>query len=54
VLEKLITEDKVDAVMGPYSSAITEAVANVSEKYGTVMLAPLACYSMSLPPSRNG
>ena len=30
--EKLITEDKVDAVMGPYSSPITEAVANVSEK----------------------
>ncbi len=40
--EKLITEDKVDAVMGPYSSAITEAVANVTEKYGKVMLAPLA------------
>jgi branched-chain amino acid transport system substrate-binding protein len=31
--EKLITEDKVDAVMGPYSSAISEAVANVTEKY---------------------
>ena len=40
--EKLITEDNVDAVMGPYSSAITEAVANVTEKYGKVMLAPLA------------
>jgi branched-chain amino acid transport system substrate-binding protein len=40
--EKLITEDKVDAVMGPYSSAITEAVANVTEKYGKVMMAPLA------------
>ena len=40
--EKLLTEDKVDAVMGPYSSAITEAVANVTEKYGKVMLAPLA------------
>ena len=40
--EKLITEDKVDAVMGPYSSAVTEAVANVSEKYGKLMMAPLA------------
>jgi branched-chain amino acid transport system substrate-binding protein len=40
--EKLITEDKVDAVMGPYSSPITEAVANVSEKYKKVMVAPLA------------
>ncbi|HTG09841.1 MAG TPA: ABC transporter substrate-binding protein, partial [Candidatus Eisenbacteria bacterium] len=28
--EKLITEDKVDAVMGPYSSAVSEAVANVT------------------------
>jgi len=40
--EKLITEDKVDAVMGPYSSAISEAVANVTEKYKKVMVAPLA------------
>ena len=30
--ERLITEDKVDAVMGPYSSPISEAVANVTEK----------------------
>lgn len=40
--EKLITEDKVDAVMGPYSSAITEAVANVNEKYKMPMVAPMA------------
>jgi branched-chain amino acid transport system substrate-binding protein len=40
--EKLITEDKVDAVMGPYSSPISEAVANVTEKYKKVMVAPLA------------
>jgi branched-chain amino acid transport system substrate-binding protein len=40
--EKLITEDKVDGVIGPYSSAITEAVANVTEKYRTVMIATLA------------
>src|SRR5581483_5891399 len=40
--EKLITEDKVDGVMGPYSSAITEAVANVTEKYHKVMVSPLA------------
>jgi branched-chain amino acid transport system substrate-binding protein len=40
--EKLITEDQVDAVMGPYSSAVTEAVANVTEKYKKVMVAPLA------------
>jgi branched-chain amino acid transport system substrate-binding protein len=36
--EKLITEDKVDGVIGPYSSPITEAVANVTEKYRKVMV----------------
>jgi branched-chain amino acid transport system substrate-binding protein len=40
--EKLITEDKVDGVMGPYSSAVSEAAANVTEKYKKVMVAPLA------------
>ncbi len=40
--EKLITEDKVDVVMGPYSSPITEAAANVNEKYRKLMMAPLA------------
>jgi branched-chain amino acid transport system substrate-binding protein len=40
--EKLITEDKVDVVMGPYSSPVTEAVANVTEKYKKVMVTPLA------------
>jgi branched-chain amino acid transport system substrate-binding protein len=40
--EKLITEDKVEAVMGPYSSGITESVAGITEKYKKVMVAPLA------------
>jgi branched-chain amino acid transport system substrate-binding protein len=40
--ERLLTEDKVDVVMGPYSSPVTEAVANVTEKYKKVMVAPLA------------
>jgi branched-chain amino acid transport system substrate-binding protein len=40
--EKLITQDKVDLVMGPYSSPITEAVANVTEKYKMPMVAPMA------------
>jgi branched-chain amino acid transport system substrate-binding protein len=31
--ERLITEDKVDVIVGPYSSAITDAVANVMERY---------------------
>src|SRR5881409_4367264 len=40
--EKLITEDRVDGVMGPYSSPVTEAAANVTEKYKKVMVSPLA------------
>ena len=39
--EKLITEDRVEVVLGPYSSAITESVANVAEKYRKLLLAPL-------------
>ena len=31
--EKLITEDKVDLVLGPYSSHLTDPVANVMERY---------------------
>src|SRR5438067_597887 len=40
--EKLITEDKVDAVMGPYGSASTNAVADVTEKHRKLMIAPAA------------
>ena len=31
--EKLITEDKVDLVLGPYGSTLTDTVANVMERY---------------------
>jgi len=37
--EKLITEDKMDALLAPYSSGITEAVANVNERYKMPMIA---------------
>jgi len=40
--EKLITEDKVDAVIGPYGSPITDAVADVTEKHRKLMVAPAA------------
>jgi branched-chain amino acid transport system substrate-binding protein len=40
--EKLIAEDKVDPVMGPYGSASTDAVADVTEKYRKFMIAPAA------------
>ena len=43
--EKLIVDDKVDAVLGPYGSPLTEAVAPVTEKHRKVMLAPLAATS---------
>src|SRR5438034_2166472 len=55
VYERLITEDKVDAVMGPYSSPITEAVANVTEKYKKVMVSPLAATTsiFKRPPGKE-
>src|SRR5262245_56642998 len=40
--EKLIVEDKVDAVLGPYSSPITDAVAEVNERHRKLMIAPMA------------
>jgi branched-chain amino acid transport system substrate-binding protein len=40
--EKLIAEDRVDAVLGPYGSAITDAVADVTEKHRKIMIAPMA------------
>src|SRR6266508_2347764 len=40
--EKLITEDKLDAVLGPYGSPIPDAVADVTEKRRKLMVAPAA------------
>jgi branched-chain amino acid transport system substrate-binding protein len=40
--ERLINEDQVDAVMGPYGSTLTEAVAPVTESHGMVQVSPLA------------
>ena len=37
--EKLITQDRVDLVLGPYSSGFTDAVANVMERYKQPFLA---------------
>ncbi len=51
--ERLITEDKVDVVMGPYSSPITEAVANVTEKYQKVMVAPVAATTSTFRKGRT-
>ncbi|MGH7311223.1 MAG: amino acid ABC transporter substrate-binding protein [Candidatus Rokuibacteriota bacterium] len=40
--QKFITQDKVEAVIGPYSSLITEAVADVAEKHRMPLVAPVA------------
>lgn len=40
IYEKLIAQEKVQAILGPYSSPITEAVADLSEKYRMPMVAP--------------
>jgi branched-chain amino acid transport system substrate-binding protein len=40
--EQLITEDRVDAVMGPYGSPMTDAAADVTEKHRKLMVAPAA------------
>src|SRR5206468_10891521 len=40
--EKLIAEDKVDAVLGPYGGLITDAVADVTEQHRKLMIAPFA------------
>ncbi|MGH2350693.1 MAG: amino acid ABC transporter substrate-binding protein [Chloroflexota bacterium] len=37
--EKLITEDKVDLVLGPYASSVTMAASTVTEKHNFPMLA---------------
>ena len=43
--ERLITEEAVDAIMGPYGSTLTEAVAPVTEAHGMVHISPLAATS---------
>lgn len=40
IYQKLIAQDKVDAILGPYSSPITEAVADLAEKHRMAMVAP--------------
>jgi branched-chain amino acid transport system substrate-binding protein len=38
--EKLITDDKVDLLIGPYGSSVTMTASTVGEKYKMVMIAP--------------
>ncbi len=39
LVERLITEDKVDIIFGPYSSGITHATAAIGEKYKVITIA---------------
>lgn len=40
--EKLITEDKVNLILSPFSTAITAATSAIGEKYGYVTIAPFS------------
>ena len=40
--EKLITEDNVSFILGPYSSGIATATAAISEKYKVITMTPMA------------
>lgn len=39
IYEKLITHDRIDAILGPYASPVTEAVADVTEKHRMPLVA---------------
>jgi branched-chain amino acid transport system substrate-binding protein len=41
LVEKLITEDKVDMILGPYGSGIAMASSTIAERYGYVMILAL-------------
>ena len=53
IYEKLIVQDRVDAILGPYSSPITEFVADVSEKFQMPMLAPGAALASIFKKGRK-
>jgi branched-chain amino acid transport system substrate-binding protein len=45
IYERMIAEDRADAIMGPYGSTHTEAVAPVTERHRYVHISPLAATS---------
>jgi branched-chain amino acid transport system substrate-binding protein len=49
---RLISEDHVDVILGPYSSGITQAVAAVAEKNRRVMIDPFAAASVVFTDTR--
>jgi branched-chain amino acid transport system substrate-binding protein len=53
IYERLIAQDRVDAVLGPYSSPLVEAVADVTEKHRMPMVAPLGATSSIFKKGRR-
>jgi branched-chain amino acid transport system substrate-binding protein len=53
IYERLITRDNVDAVFGPYSSPITEAVADLAEKHRMPMVVAGAASSAIFKKGRK-
>ena len=53
IYESLVTQKHVDAILGPYASNISDAVADVSEKYRKPMVASLASATGIFTKGRN-
>jgi branched-chain amino acid transport system substrate-binding protein len=53
IYEKMIEQDKIDAVFSPFSSPITEAVANVTEKHKLPLIACCAASSSIFKKGRR-
>jgi branched-chain amino acid transport system substrate-binding protein len=53
IYEKLITQDKVDAILGPYGSPVLEAVADVAEKHRMPMMAATGATSSIFKKGRK-
>jgi len=45
LVEKLITQEKIDFLLGPYGSGPSYAASVVSERYRKIMILPMACAS---------
>ena len=53
IYEKLITQDKVEAILGPYGSPVLEAVADVAEKHRMPMMAATGATSSIFKKGRK-
>ena len=53
IYERLITQDKVDLVLSPYGTPITDPVADVTEKYKMPLVSPIAAASSMYKKGRK-